>query len=87
MQFVAKCKRPDQIPAVVHGDGTSRVQTVNEKQHPELYEALSEWHKVSGCPIVLNTSLNVKGQPIVNTIEDAEAFSKHYNIRVHTSDD
>ena len=86
MQFVAKCKRPNEIPAVVHGDGTSRVQTVNEKQHPELFEALSKWHKVSGCPIVLNTSLNVKGQPIVNTIEDAEAFTKHYNIRVHTSD-
>ena len=86
MQFVAKCKRPDEIPAVVHGDGTSRVQTVNRKQHPELYEALSEWHKVSGCPIVLNTSLNVKGQPIVNTKEDADAFTNHYNIRVHTSD-
>jgi carbamoyltransferase len=86
MQFVAKCKRPDEIPAVVHVDGTSRVQTVNRQQHPELYEALSEWHKLSGCPIVLNTSLNVKGQPIVNTIEDAEAFTNHYNIKVHTSE-
>ena len=86
MQFVAKCKRPNEIPAVVHGDGTSRVQTVNKRQHPELYKALSEWHQVSGCPIVLNTSLNVKGQPIVNTIEDAEAFTNHYNIKVHTSD-
>lgn len=86
MQFVAKCKRPNEIPAVVHGDGTSRVQTVNRKQHPELYDALSKWHAESGCPIVLNTSLNIKGQPIVNTIEDAEAFQKHYGVKVHTSD-
>ncbi|MDC1040267.1 carbamoyltransferase C-terminal domain-containing protein [bacterium] len=87
MQFVAKCKRPDIIPAVVHGDGTSRVQTVNRKQHPELYKALSKWHEESGCPIVLNTSLNIKGQPIVNTIEDAHAFETHYGVKVHISDD
>ena len=86
MQFVAKCKRPEIIPAVVHGDGTSRVQTVNRRQHPELYEALSKWHIESGCPIVLNTSLNIKGQPIVNTIEDAIAFETHYGVKVHTSD-
>ena len=87
MQFVAKCKKPDEIPAVVHGDGTSRVQTVNKEQHPELYNALSKWHEESGCPIVLNTSLNIKGQPIVNTIEDAHAFETHYGVKVHISDD
>jgi len=86
MQFVAKCKKPDVIPAVVHGDGTSRVQTVNKRQHPELHEALSEWYKQSGCPVILNTSLNIKGMPIVNTIKDAEAFQQHYNVPVHTSD-
>jgi carbamoyltransferase len=86
MQFVAKCKKPDVIPAVVHGDGTSRVQTVNQHQHPELYDALKTWHKKTGCPVILNTSLNIKGMPIVNTVADAEAFEKHYNVPVHTSD-
>lgn len=86
MQFVAKCLRPNEIPAVVHGDGTSRVQTVNQHQHPELYDALKTWHKKTGCPVILNTSLNIKGMPIVNTVADAEAFEKHYNVPVHTSD-
>ena len=86
MQFVAKCLRPDEIPAVVHGDGTSRVQTVNQHQHPELYDALKTWHKKTGCPVILNTSLNIKVMPIVNTVADAEAFEKHYNVPVHTSD-
>ena len=86
MQFVAKCKKPEVIPAVVHGDGTSRVQTVNKNQHPELYAAMVKWYKKSGCPVILNTSLNIKGMPIVNTVADAEAFQKHYNIKVYTSD-
>ena len=87
MQFIAKCKRPNEIPAVVHGDGTSRVQTVNRKSHPELYHAMRQWHAESGCPIVLNTSLNIKGQPIVNTAKEAEEFAKHYKVPVHVRDD
>ena len=86
MQFVAKCKRPDEIPAVVHGDGTSRVQTVNRKNHPELYHAMRQWHAESGCPVILNTSLNIKGQPIVNTVKEAEEFAKHYKVPVHVRD-
>ena len=86
MQFVAKCKYPEQYPAIVHADGTSRVQTVNIRQHPELYRLLKEFYNKTGCPMLLNTSLNIKGQPIVNDLEDAAKFSKHYNIPVHTSD-
>jgi carbamoyltransferase len=87
MQFTAKCKRPDVIPAVVHGDGTSRVQTVNKKNHPDLYHAMRQWHAESGCPVILNTSLNIKGQPIVNTVKEAEEFAKHYKVPVHVRDD
>ena len=87
MQFVAKCKRPEIIPAVVHGDGTSRVQTVNRKNHPDLYHAMRQWHAESGCPVVLNTSLNIKGQPIVNTEKEAEEFATHYKVPVHVRDD
>jgi carbamoyltransferase len=87
MQFVAKCKWPDQFPAIVHHDGTSRVQTVNKEQHPDLYELLSIWYKETGCPLLLNTSLNIKGQPIVDNIQDAKDFTEYYGVEVHTSDD
>lgn len=87
MQFVAKCKKPDVVPAIVHGDGTSRVQTVNRFNHPELYHAMRQWYAESGCPIVLNTSLNIKGQPIVNTEKDAEEFAQHYGVPVHVRDE
>lgn len=86
MQFVAKCKRPDEVPAIVHADGTSRVQTVNEKLHPELYRTMKKFFEHTKCPIVLNTSLNIKGQPIVNTVSDAEAFSRMYGVPVYTDD-
>jgi carbamoyltransferase len=86
MQFVAKCKHPNLFPAIIHEDGTSRVQTVNEKQHPGLYKLLSEFYKRTGCPMLVNTSLNIKGQPIVNDETDAKQFADYYNVPVYTSD-
>lgn len=87
MQFVAKCKKPEEFPAIIHADGTSRVQTVNKKDHPDLYELLSKWYKASGCPMMVNTSLNIKGQPIVDTVPDAQAFERKYGVKVHTHDE
>ena len=86
MQFVAKCKKPDEFPAIIHEDGTSRVQTVRQEEHPDLHKLLTEFHKKTGCPMLLNTSLNIKGQPIVNDEEDAKAFAKHYGVKVHVRD-
>ena len=86
MQFVAKCKYPDLVPAIIHADGTSRVQTVTQEQHPGLYELLTKFYKKTGCPMLVNTSLNIKGQPIVNDVADAEAFARYYNVKVHTAD-
>lgn len=86
MQYVARCKYPEQFPAIVHKDGTSRVQTVTQQQHPGLYMLLREFYKRTGCPMLLNTSLNIKGQPIVNDVEDAALFAKHYGVPVHISD-
>lgn len=86
MQFVAKCKYPDLFPAIIHADGTSRVQTVTKEQHPGLYKLLKEFYKKTGCPMLVNTSLNIKGQPIVNDIADAEDFARYYNVKVHTAD-
>ena len=87
MQFVAKCKKPDIVPAIVHADGTSRVQTVNRNDHPDLYHAMRQWYAESGCPIVVNTSLNIKGQPIVNSEKDAVEFQKYYGVKVHVRDE
>ena len=59
------------IPAVVHVDGTARVQTVREDQNPRLHRLLREFEAITGIPVLLNTSFNVKGEPIVETPSDA----------------
>lgn len=86
MQFVARCRHPGLFPAIIHADGTSRVQTVNYQQHPGLYTLLEKFYSKTGCPMLVNTSLNIKGEPIVNTVADAKDFENHYGIRVHTND-
>jgi len=82
MQFVAKCKYPKKYPAICHVDGTSRVQTVSKDDNPGFYKLIREFYLKTGCPMVLNTSLNIKGQPIVNSYIDAIAFSKKYGVKV-----
>jgi len=82
MQYTVKCKRPDLFPAICHVDDTSRVQTVTRAQHPGLYQLLVAWRDKTGCPMLLNTSLNVKGMPIANTMGDAQIFAKTYNVKV-----
>ena len=82
MQFTAKCKYPDKYPAICHVDNTSRVQTVSKQDNPGYYKLIKEFYKETGCPMVLNTSLNIKGQPIVNTKQDGVEFSKKYNVKV-----
>lgn len=63
-------KRP-QVPAVVHNDGTGRLQTVTREMNPLYYGLIDEFRKATGVPILLNTSFNVQGEPIVCTPEDA----------------
>lgn len=84
MQYTVKCRQPHKFPGIVHIDDTSRVQTVNVKQHMGLYQTLRRWYSETGCPMLVNTSLNIKGQPMVNNEADAAAFEKEYNIRVYT---
>ncbi len=67
---VAKAWR-DRIPAIVHVDGTARVQTVNQQQNPMLYRLLKEFEARTGVPVLLNTSFNVKGEPIVERPHEA----------------
>ena len=65
-----KMKRSD-LPAVTHLDYSARIQTVNEQDKPDYYAVISEFEKLTGCPVVVNTSFNVRGEPIVCTYEDA----------------
>jgi len=72
--LIAERVRPewrDKIPAVTHVDGTARVQTIRADQNERLYRLLQEFDKLTGVPVLLNTSFNVKGEPIVETPEDA----------------
>jgi carbamoyltransferase len=82
MQYTVECLQPDKIPSVVHADGTSRVQTVNKKQHAGLYEVLSNWYAMTGVPILLNTSLNIKGQPLLNDKTDIIEWEATYNHKI-----
>ena len=61
----------DKIPAIVHVDGTARVQTVNERANPTLYRLIKEFDALTGVPVLLNTSFNVKGEPIVERPHEA----------------
>jgi carbamoyltransferase len=78
MQYTPRCLKPELIPSVVHADGTSRVQTVNKAQHPGLYALLSDFHSKTGVPILLNTSLNIKGQPLINDEDDVRQWNSTY---------
>jgi carbamoyltransferase len=81
MQVIARCKFPDLYPAITHIDGTSRVQTV-PKDNSGIRQLLEKWYSLTGCPMLLNTSLNIRGEPMVNTIADAKRFEALYGIRV-----
>jgi carbamoyltransferase len=81
MQSVAWCKDCDQFPAIVHADGSSRVQTV-PKDGSGLRELLEKWYVMTGCPMLLNTSLNIRGEPMVNDRADADRFETLYGIKV-----
>lgn len=82
MQFTAPCRFPDDFPAICHVDGSSRVQTVNRSQNPYLHELLQTFHQTTGCPMLLNTSMNLKGEPLVNNREDGERFSKKTGVQL-----
>jgi len=70
--LVTTCVSPQaQLPAVTHVDGSARVQTVDAPGNPELFELLTEFYRQTGCPALINTSFNVRGEPIVCTPADA----------------
>ena len=82
MQYTVKCLQPDKIPSVVHEDGTSRVQTVNRDQHPGLWRTVNKFYLQTGVPILLNTSLNIKGQPLLSDENDIVQWEKEYGTKI-----
>ena len=81
MQYTATCTDPG-LPAITHRDGTSRVQTVSAGQSVGFRKLLERWYEETGCPVLLNTSLNIKGKPMVNNEQDAKEFERTYGVRV-----
>ncbi len=71
MLLVCQVREGRGIPAVTHVDGSARLQTVSRESHAEFYDLIAEFDRRTGCPVVINTSFNVRGEPIVCTPEDA----------------
>jgi len=73
MMYAVNCQPgiEEKIPAIIHVDGTCRIQTVNEEQNPLYYRLIKTFKERTGVPIVFNTSFNLGGEPLVETLEDA----------------
>ena len=73
MSFALNCKPKaiEEVPGIVHVDNTCRVQTLTKEQNKNYYELLEEWYRQTKCPLLLNTSFNLKGEAIVETLDDA----------------
>jgi carbamoyltransferase len=71
MLLVCQVRPGREIPAVTHVDGSARVQTVTRETAPEFYDLIAEFERRTGCPVLVNTSFNVRGEPIVCSPEHA----------------
>ncbi len=71
MLRASDCKKKNKIPSAIHVDGTARVQTVNKKQNKKFYNIINSFYKITGVPVILNTSFNDAGEPLVETPLDA----------------
>ena len=70
------------VPAITHVDYSARVQTIDMEHHPRFYKIISAFKEKTGCGVVINTSFNVRGEPIVNTPEDAYRCFMNTNMDV-----
>ena len=73
MMYAMYCNKgyQEKIPAIVHVDGTCRIQTLKKEQNPVFYEMIEEFNKQTGVPILFNTSFNLGGEPLVESLDDA----------------
>ena len=86
MQFTSRVRDPHLYPAITHADGTARVQTV-PRDGSGIRKLLERWYAETRCPMLLNTSLNIKGKPMVNDLTDAQDFAIMYGVKVFTKAD
>lgn len=85
MQYAVKCKVSAEYPGIVHIDNTSRVQVVPPTRSANdgvIRQILEAWYAETKCPMLLNTSLNIKGKPLVNNTADAIKFEREYRVKV-----
>ena len=84
MLYTAQVKQPEKIPAITHVDGSARFQTVNQKSNPHYYNLIKAFGNLTGVPVLLNTSLNGNGEPILETEEQAKSFfdNSHLDLMV-----
>ena len=75
-----KTDKHGEVPAITHVDGTCRIQTVTKEQNSNYYSLIKEFDKITGVPILFNTSFNLAGQPLVETLEDAMMTVKNSDI-------
>lgn len=80
--FMVKNEAAERIPAVLHLDGTARVQTLKKEDNESLYKVITAFKNMTGVPIICNTSMNDKGEPIINTLEQAFNFALRKRIKV-----
>ncbi|SHF91939.1 carbamoyltransferase [Vibrio gazogenes] len=69
--YTAKDGVNHKLPSVIHVDGTARLQTVSERTNQRFYQLMKQFYEITGCPVLVNTSLNVRGEPMVLSPEDA----------------
>ena len=82
MLYTAQVKQRERVPAITHVDGSARFQTVTEESNTHIYKLIQEFEKITNAPMLINTSLNGTGQPILETPEDGEEFFNNNSVDI-----
>jgi len=82
MLFTAQVKNPKEIPSITHIDGSARMQTVTKETNPNYYKLIESFYSQTNIPMIINTSLNGNGEPILETQEDANNFFKNTPVDI-----